>query len=284
MTSNNTSKRFLLNSFTPMVDILELVKQGKIAADIARTLNMSKQNVYYYVKKAKDEGYLRQVTRDVCVILELTQTGKNFLDRYTQILTQNNNSSSIPILRLENLQFKAQILQMPTIPIPVDWKKIPMHNWAQYTSDIDSVHVRLNDGAVPTLVLLPSPVEGDDHFQLYTIVVCACYNVILKLYDKLRLRVGPLQLGSRGEWLIYDPVAKSFCKNNGQVTIEGIGKINASPPRHIGELEFNDPRMMFDYLTMPKRVENIEKILEKAFNVNVNVSGQSEEDGKMIDR
>jgi hypothetical protein len=111
----------------------------------------------------------------VFAILELTQAGKNFLDRYTK---QNQNNTSIPICRLENIQFKVKIVQMPTIP--VDWKRIEMHNWTQYTSNIDSVHVRLNNGAVPTIVLLPSPVEGDDPFQLYTVMVFACINVIIK--------------------------------------------------------------------------------------------------------
>ena len=255
--SKNTSSKFYLKSLTLMVSILELVKQGTIAADIARCLNMKKSHVSYYITKAKKLGYLKQVTRDAFAILELTQAGKNLLDRYTQ----NQNNTSIPICRLENMQFKAKILQMPTIP--VEWKKIEMHNWTQYTSDIDSVHVRLNDGAVPTLVLLPSPVEGDDPFQLYTIVVCACYNVILELHNRLGLRVGSLELGSRPEWLVYDPVAKSFCKNNGhgQITIDGVGKVNASPPRHIGEFEFHDPRALVDYLAMPKRLQNIEAML-----------------------
>lgn len=102
---------------------------------------------------------------------------------------------------------------MPTIP--VDWKKIEMNNWTQYMSRIDGVYMRLNGGAVPTLVLLPSPVEGDDPFQLYTLSLFACVNVILELHDSVGLRVGHLELGSRGEWLVYDPVAKSFCKNNG---------------------------------------------------------------------
>ena len=211
----------------------------------------------YYVTKAKKQGYLKEVTRDAFAIIELTQAGKNLLDRYTQ------KHISIPICRLENIQFKAKVTQMPTVP--VDWKKIELHNWVQYTSQIDGIHVRLNAGTVPTLVLLPSPVEGDDPFQLYTVIVIACVNVISELHDRLGLRVGSLELGSRGEWLVYDPVAKSFCKNNGhgQITYDGIGKVNASPPRHIGEFEFNDPRALIDYLAMPKRLQNIEKMLEK---------------------
>jgi hypothetical protein len=221
-------------------------------------MNLNKSHVSYYVTKAKRQGYLKEVTRDAFAIIELTQAGKNLLDQYAQ------NNISIPVCRLENIQFKAKVLQMPTIP--VDWKKIEMHNWTQYTSQIDGVHVRLNDGVVPTLLLLPSSVEGDDPYQLYTVVVFACVNVILELHDRFGLRVGPLELGSRGEWVVYGPVAKSFCKTTGQVTYDGIGKVNASPPRHVGEFEFHDPRALGDYLEMPKRVRNIESMVEKVLS------------------
>jgi DNA-binding MarR family transcriptional regulator len=184
------SSKFYSKSLTLLIQILELVQQGTIAAEIARLLKMQKPHVSYYISKAKKQGYLIQVTRDAFVFLEVTQAGKNLLDQYTQ------NKPINPICRLENIQFKAKVLQMPTIP--VDWKKIEMNNWTQYTSRIDSVHVRLNDCAVPTLVFLPSPVEGDDPFRLYTIMVSACFNVILELHDKVGLRVGPLEVGSGG--------------------------------------------------------------------------------------
>ena len=54
-----------------------------------------------------------------------------------------------------------------------------------------------------------------------------------------------------------------FARLTVQVTYDGIGKVNASPPRHIGEFEFHDPRALADYLAMPKRVHNIETMLEK---------------------
>ena len=217
---------------------------------------MKKSHISYYITKAKKMGYIRQVTRDAFVILELTQAGKNLLDQYTQ-----NNPPSVPICRLENIQFKARILQMPTIP--VDWKKIEMNNWTQYKSQVDSVRIKVNLAEPPTLSLIPSPIDGDNPNDLIITVVYECVNVLLELYNKIGLRVDKLQPCSRPEWVVYDPVAKSFCKTNGQVTYDGIGKVNASPPRHIGEFEFHDPRALADYLAMPKRVQNIETMLEK---------------------
>src|SRR5437867_1322958 len=203
---------------------------------------------------------LLETNRDVFKVLELTQAGKNFLDQY------NKNNPSIPICRAENIQFKAPIIKMPTIA--VDWKKIQMHNWTQYTSQIDSVKVRLNMGKNPTIEVIPSPIDGDDPFELYIILVYECINVIQSLNDRIGLLVGKLELSSRGEWVTYDPIARSFCKTNGQVTYNGIAKVNASKPREIGEFEFHDPRALIDYLTMPKRLKRIEEMLEKYLHVN----------------
>ena len=90
----NNSSKFYSKSLTLLVRILELVDQGTIAADIARSLNLNKSHVSYYVTKAKKQGYLKEVTRDAFAIIELTQAGKNLLDQYTQ-----NNPPSSPYLQ-----------------------------------------------------------------------------------------------------------------------------------------------------------------------------------------
>lgn len=248
---------FYPKSLTFVVSILELVQKKIIAVDIAKRLNMNKSHVSYYIKKLRELGFIKQVARDTFSVLEVTQPGKNFLDQY------NKANPSIPICRAENIQFKASIIKMPIIP--VDWKKIQMNNWTQFTSRIDSVKVRLNIGKEPTIELIPSPIDGDDPFELYITLVCECMNVIHNLYDKIGLVVGNLELSSRGEWLVYDPIARSFCKTNGQVSYEGIGKVNASGPSHIGELEFHDPRMLLGYMLMPMRLKNIETKLDIFF-------------------
>ena len=220
----SADSNFYSKSLTLLVPILEMINQGIICSDIAKNLNISKSHVSYYISKAKKKNLVKEILRDTFTSIQITQAGKNFLDQY------DKNRLSLPICRAENIRFKAVITQMPTVP--VDWKKIEMNNWTQYTSEIDGVKVKITMGATPMLELLPSPVEGNDPFDLLIINVYECVNVILDLGEKIGLKVGRLQLGSRGEWLVYDPIARAFCKHNGQVNYEGIAKVNASPSEH----------------------------------------------------
>lgn len=257
-TSLNNGTKFYSKSLLHMVSILEMIDKNFLSGDIARSLDMKKSHIWYYITKAKENGYLDQIAHDTDNALQLTQLGKKFVDRYTRNYTKIN--CPLPICRAENIQFKTDIIEMATIPS--DWKKVTMHNWIQYISVIDGIRVKLNLGKRPSLLLLPQPVEGNDPFNIFVVMVFGCVQVIIKLNDIFGLKVGPLQLGSRGEWLAYDPVAKVFCKTNGQVTYEGIAKVNASSPRSIGELEFFQPQALLSYLLMPERVARIETRIE----------------------
>jgi hypothetical protein len=124
-----------------------MINQGIICSDIAKKMNIPKSHVSYYISKAKKKNLVKETLRDTFKSIQVTQAGQNFLDQY------DKNQLSVPICRAENIRFKAVVTQMPTVP--VDWKKIEMHNWTQYASQIDSVKVRLNTGATPILELLP---------------------------------------------------------------------------------------------------------------------------------
>jgi hypothetical protein len=231
-----------------------MINDGKIAAQIGKTLNLSKPHVSYYIRKSKDTGYVKETIHDAITILELTQAGKNFVDQYEK------HHQTIPTCRAENIRFKAEVLQMPTIP--VDWNRIQMHNWTQYTAVVDNIQVRLNLGKTPSIELIPSPLDGDDYNELIVTLVYDCMGTIRTLEERFGIRVGRLQLSSRGEWIVYDPIAKAYSKHIGQVEYKGVGKVNASAPRRTGEFEFHDPAALVDYLTMPKRVNIIERHLE----------------------
>lgn len=138
-----------------------------------------------------------------------------------------------------------------------------MNNWKMYRSKIDSVGIKINLGKQPTVEFLPSPIDGADVFELITILVQECQDAAFRLKERTGLVVGPLRLEKRGEWVVYSPEARWFSSRYGQVTIKGVGKVNASKPRCIGEFEYQDPRDAADHMLMPRRIERIEATQER---------------------
>lgn len=254
-TPEDANSKFYPRSLTFLVLILSMVEEGLHQSDIARKLGTSKPHVHYYVEKAERFGYLRRVIRDAFVLLELTQPGKQFLDRYQKTV----NRESLPICRAENIRFIADVLVMPSIPL--DWKRVSTRNWRCFMGVVDNVRIKFNEGSQPSIEFILSPMDNEDPLQILVDYVDECIQIQRSLHEKLGIKTGRLRIEKGTEWLVYDPVAKLASKALGQVRLEGIGKLNASAPRHVGEFEFPDPRALMDYLLMPKRLHRIEKSL-----------------------
>jgi hypothetical protein len=250
MQEEKRSSKFYQKSLISFVSILEMIEEGITYVQIARELQLAESHVSYFVKKGSRLGYIDKTVNNKPV---LTQPGKIFLERYEKL------NASPPVCRVENMRFKARVIKMP--PIPLNWKVVHMHNWVAYTSEVDNVKIKLNMGVTPTIEFMPSPIEGDNPYHLFAVLFYACSEAAQRLSDSIGIEIGTLQSSSRAEWLVYDPIARSFCKTHGQVTYEGLAKVNASKPRQIGEFEFHDPRALNNYLLMPQRVKKIERML-----------------------
>lgn len=258
------SSKFYPRSLTLLANIMaSLDQKHSIQAQLAAELKISRSLVSYYVKKAIRIGYIKELFRDKISALELTQEGKNFLDQY---VSQGNKPSGtcfenqLPVCRAENIRFKARVQRLPGKPL--DWNKVEMNNWKQHNSIIDDIKVHLNNGKIPSIEFIPSPINGSNPWELFGKLYNDCNEVARKLEQLLCMEIGRLEIEPGPEWVVYDPVASIISKQNGQITVEGLGKINASKPLRRGELEYFDPRFAAEYLTMPRRISNIEMLLE----------------------
>jgi len=247
-----------------LVNILESIDhQHSTQSQVAFELGISKPLVSYYVKKGIRIGYIKELFRDKIRVLKLTQEGKNFLDQYSKQYNKHpsgSNNHFLPVCRAENIRFKARVHKLPIKPL--DWNKVEMNNWTQYNSVLDDIKVHLNNGKIPSIEFIPSPINGSNPWELYGILYNDCMEVARKLEQLLGMEIGRLEIEHGAEWVVYDPVASIISKENGQVTVDQLGKINASKPLRRGELEYFDPRFAAEYLTMPRRISNIEKLLE----------------------
>jgi hypothetical protein len=249
--------KFYSKSLIHLVSILRMINQGNFTLkQISDALDFQQPHVSYYIRRAKETGYITETIRDRIKIIKLTQPGINFLDRYSK--EQITRSQSC---RAENIRFKAPVIRLPTKS--PDWRKVEMNNWSQYNSIVDNIKVRLNMGKSPTIEFLPSPVDGDKPMELCGVLYHECTEAARKLEQMLDMEIGRLEMESRGEWVVYDPIAGTICKSNGQVTIEGLGKVNASKPLRRGEIEYFDPGRAADYFAMPERLFRIEKKVDE---------------------
>jgi hypothetical protein len=95
-----------------------------------------------------------------------------------------------------------------------------------------------SDGDTPAIEFIPAPIDGDDPYVIYGKLLLACSGVARKLEQTLDMKIGLLERSSRAESVVYSPLAKVITNKIGQVSLEGIGKINASLPNRYGEFEF----------------------------------------------
>ncbi|MGB6527335.1 MAG: hypothetical protein WBF33_04445 [Candidatus Nitrosopolaris sp.] len=102
-----------------------------------------------------------------------------------------------------------------------------------------------------------------------------CNEVARNLEQTLDMQIGRLELSSKGEWVIRNPLAKAITKEIGRVTVDGIGMINASLPNRHGEFEYYDPRAAAEFLEMPARLARLEEHMENVLKL---VKQQSSED------
>ena len=249
-----------------------MISQNVTLTEIAHMLRLEKSHVSYYITRAKERGYLNELCRDKIKILELTQPGKNFLDQYDK----KTKGKQLPNCRAENVRFKAPIHRLPT-KTP-DWHKVEMNNWSQYNSTVDNIKVKINMGKTPTIEFIPSPVDGDNPWEPYVLLVNECTKVARKLEQTLDMQIGLLEPESGPEWVVNDPVADSLCKYNGQITIKGLAKVNASKPSRRGAVEYFDPLRAAEYFTMPRRVAKIERLVEEIIGTLENITKRSEKD------
>lgn len=235
-----------------------MINEHRSLTQQAKTLGES--NVSYYIKKLVKIGYVKEICQDRIKILELTQIGENFLDQYDKKVKNELSNQQLPRYRAENIRFKAHVYKVPSKSL--DWNKVEMNNWSQYRNTVDDIKVHLNNGKSPSIEFIPSPIDGNNPWELVGKLYFECNEVARKLEQLLDMEIGRLETEHGSEWVVYDPVANFISKQNGQITVDGLGKINASKPLRRGELEYFDPRYAAEYLTMPRRISNIEQLLE----------------------
>jgi DNA-binding MarR family transcriptional regulator len=244
-------KKFYRKSWTLLALILGLIGKGVYKEKIARVLGVTPQLVGYHVDRAIESGLVRKGVKSTVQLLELTDEGKKFVDRYEKGRDLVLSSRYL----MENIQLAADIIHRPTKEI--DLKKVEMHNWSQYQGRVRDVFVTINEGKTPKVVFTLSKIYGDSMIDLFIGAIYEYQKVALEMYERFGMKLGYPRIVSRPEFVAFDAVAGEACKEIGQLRVPGVGKINASRPGARGELEYDSLDDLVAYMLMPRKVEEI---------------------------
>jgi DNA-binding MarR family transcriptional regulator len=262
MLSYTKGSKFYHKSLTTLLPLLKMVSEGYAPKDLKKALGISKSLLSYRLNRLQNLNLI-EFSKGYPSNLSLTEGGKHFLAMYY------SKSSCHPIVRVENVRFKAPIVRMPTIP--VEWNKVKMKNWSQYCTQLDGIKIKVNDGKSPTIeYIVPATDDFDNNpTKLYCMLLQQCQMLTTKLEELFGMKIGgPMQLSDKGEWVVFDPVAKSITENLGRINIDGVAKINASKPLRRGEFEFFSPLAAAEYLSMPYHVRVLEYKMDKLLHQN----------------
>jgi hypothetical protein len=145
------------------------------------------------------------------------------VEQFRQAKTNLSSSNRSTIIRAENIRFKADIIKMS--PDLTDWHKVEMNNWTQYCIEMNGVKVHINNANHPTIEFIRSPIDGNNVEDMRSQLLQDCIAVRDELEERLDMRIGRLNPSSKGEWVVYDPIAKSLSNQFGQITVEVLARL-----------------------------------------------------------
>jgi hypothetical protein len=259
----NRKRRTLTQSIKKSIiasEILRGLTSGSHQAKVAKDLNVSKSLVNYWTTKLEAIGFLRRKQsrttsmegpqrtkqRGTIILYEITIEGSKLLDWY-------DAGSVWPKFRLHNVVFGYPVIVHPQIA--VDWKRVEMRNWVQYTTKISGIRVRLNSGK--SLEVTPLPVFGYCPWEILVESSRSADGLARHLEERFQMQLGLSFISRRPHFGVYDPVANEYTKHF-ELSTEA-GRMDRS--EDFGEIDYYSPEAAAEYIRMPKRVKRIEALL-----------------------
>jgi DNA-binding MarR family transcriptional regulator len=253
--SKRTCTKFRQNSLNIAAAILRGLKDGLYPAEIARRIKKRRSLVHYYINKMEGMGFIEKQegivndcfgARGAICLYRLTDSGSKFLAGIEKDVQRYQ-------VRLHNCYWRYPIIEQPLARI--DWRRVELQNWGQLIGRELGLTVRKNTKSVE---IISGIVTGDNPYELLLRSRDEADSLAVYLERKFRMRLGRPRIGRKPHFAVYDPVA---CKWAERFQLDtGKGKIDKS--RGYGEIDWTNPVSAYNYLSMPDRLQRIEKSME----------------------
>jgi len=251
----NYCPNFRQKNLNIVIAILRGLRDGNYPSLIARQLGLRRNLIHYYVKKLENLGYVEKLesvekgrvkTRGAITLYQVTENGSKFLEEIESRVFCRR-------LRLHNCYWLFPVVEQPRIEI--DWRRVELHNWGQLIGRELGLTVRKNPNSVEVVT---SVLYGKNPFELLFRSREEVDNLASHLEQKFSMKLGRPRLSRKPHFGVYNPLASKWSENF-QLDTE-CGKIDRS--LGYGEIDWTDPVSAANYLSMPNRLERIEKSLE----------------------
>jgi predicted DNA-binding protein YlxM (UPF0122 family) len=227
--------------------LLLLLDAGNYPSQVAKVLHVSRQAIYYHIKKAIKEGLLTRVNEGGWPsFYKLSESCKK---------TVTWGESFDGVCRLHSYGLKFRVVREPSRAI--DWRRVQLHNWDRFVGCEGGLTVEKTPGHV---IVWASNVRSKDLEEARLLAICQCIRLAAYLCQKFDMELDLLNpsLIRKPHYEIKDPVAAVFA--NFMEVSNDIGKIDAS--EGYGAIDYYGADYAKEYLTMPLKLESLNKRLE----------------------
>ena len=232
---NSCKKRFLQHTRDRALMALDA---GNYPARVARLLGVSRQLLYYHMKKWLRKGWIKRVVKTPNVTLyQLTSVGKKFVT--------GGEVSAYKGVRLHAYSLKFPIVEPPSRV--VDWRRVRLANWTRLVGCESGLTVEKTTRHV---IIHADEVLSEDPNEATLLAILECLRLARVLEEKFGMRLGAPKLLRKPHYGVYDPVARWFA--GFMEFSDDVGRIDQS--EGCAEMEYYYPALAKEYLMMPLRL------------------------------
>lgn len=262
MTKSSISKNILQKNFTlPRRILSSLFSYPQLNYSLWNDLDITKQNLNYWINKLKKEGLIERPFHGFC---QITEPGKKLIGGFEK----DKNKS---LVRLENMRFKYPIWRGVNTII----SKLQNHKTQQLNNDVTVHHGTLNgftarifsSSTNPSIEITCEQKLGYDIYEMLYEARTDIEKMLLDVNNSQDIRLGVPESSMEPEWAISSPLAETVLSKTCSSQIRtSKGTINRSKGRN-ADLETRDIRLAQDIFQMPEWIKgislNVEELKDK---------------------
>jgi biotin operon repressor len=238
-----------------LLEALHLLIKGEHQSQVARELGISKTRLNYHVKHWLKRGFLIEDKRGKIVIYRPGPQRPDFL-------TWGEDERSGVRVHCLGLKFRHGHSEELLRERLKSFDEVPLRHWSRFVGDVVGLRVDVTSRHV---IVWSSVVFDSSPVAALVRAFGACCFCATSFAGKFGLDIDPLHPelhGKKPHFAVVDPVAEVAADQ--VITSAKIGEVDASVG--FGEIDFHDVRDLVAYLKMPRKIENIEALLEAVNN------------------